>query len=355
MAIVALALWLVWAVLAAAAHGELLPVSSPYVLSTLALGGGVVLGDVVSRAVPTAHVAMGVVALVALLLVATLVSPGVTGLPLGYANANAALAIQAMALSGLLLVRVRPNRRWVLMGAVAAAFVVLALSRSTAATALAVALVPVLWWAAGRGSAARRAEAPSTASSRRAPLVAGLVSGAAAIAVVWLARTDEWPSGLEAALSTARHTLWRDALSGATSHPLVGVGPGHLAEVSSLSTDVDLGAAHSAVLQVGAETGWPGVVLLALLTGTTLAWASHRGAAAATIGSSAVAAFTVHAQIDHLLEFAPLLLLLGIVVGVAGAPARSEQLDVAEGERPVAGRGRGPGEWSRREDRSLPG
>jgi len=360
VAIAVLLLWLVWAFLAAAVNGEMLRASSPYVLGPLVLAAGVACGQVAYGRVAVTHLSRGTVALMATLLVLTFFSQGATGLPLGYANANAALALQLMALSGLVLLRQRPGHPWSIVLAVGAAAVVVLLNRSAAAGALAVPLALTIWWSTRRGQSegpppAGPTGVQPTIGHRLAPVLAGLLSAAAAAAVMWLAVLERWPSTVESALSSARHTLWRDALTGLAGHPATGLGPGSFTRVSRTGQDTDLGAAHSAVLQVGAETGWPGVVLLALLTSTALWWVARGSAQACTVGAAAVAALMVHAQVDHLLEYAPLVLVAGVVIGLAGASGASEQLDVAEGEGPVARRGRGPGQRARGEDRSLPG
>ncbi len=86
-----------------------------------------------------------------------------------------------------------------------------------------------------------------------------------AAGVVYLAGKPVWPSALLTALDPARQTLWRDARSLWAAHPVTGAGPGSLADYSTLGADPDTAAAHSSVLQVGAETGWVGVILFSVL------------------------------------------------------------------------------------------
>src|SRR5690606_15055116 len=67
-------------------------------------------------------------------------------------------------------------------------------------------------------------------------------------------------------LTGARLSLWADALSMAREQPLAGAGPGSFATTSPTAlSDNDLGWAHSAPLQLLAETGLLGFLIVVLL------------------------------------------------------------------------------------------
>jgi O-antigen ligase len=124
--------------------------------------------------------------------------------------------------------------------------------------------------------------------------------------------------------------LWAD-------HPIIGAGPGAFQEFTPLGRDTDTASAHSSVLQVGAETGWVGVALFALLALAGLLWAGRGVPAYAVVASAAWTALLVHSFVDHLLDFPAIVLTAGVVIGWAGASRGSEELDVPHGQRPRRG------------------
>ena len=78
-----------------------------------------------------------------------------------------------------------------------------------------------------------------------------------------------------------------------------------------------------------------GVGFLGLATLAGLLWAARGRAPYAVIAAAGWTALLLHSLIDHLLEFAPVVLAAGLLLGWAATTARSEQLDVPEGEPPV--------------------
>ncbi|WP_394216123.1 O-antigen ligase family protein [Brachybacterium vulturis] len=237
-----------------------------------------------------------------------------------YTNAEAAAGVQLVALSGLLLAgspsgpRAGPMTavRTVLAAATGALGVLLA-ARSQAASVLVVLMVVVVVLALRRG----------TAPARHAILAAGLgVIGAAMVVVVVLGGLPVWPRWLRAhgSLSGARHRLWGDALALWGEHPVLGGGPGSFLEFSATArSEPHLYAAHSSILQVGAEFGAVGALLFVgvLVTGTLTA--SRGEGARGVIGVAAWCALAVHSMIDHLYEFPLVCLLAGLVIGWAGS------------------------------------
>lgn len=321
--------WLVWVAASSLLADRMPSPSSPYVVVPLVLVAGVAGGRALARHgdAPRLHAALFALAVVLVAGVPLTAEPGKA--PLGYANANAALAVQVVGLCGLALLATPRGRRRTLGAIVVLGVVAVALNRSAgglfvvgplvAAVALAVGRPPTRrWWAVALGAA---------------------TVTAAATLIMWLAGHTPWPTWAQRAFDPVREQLWRDAMALWTAHPVTGGGPGSYREATALAVDPDTSTAHSSALQVGSETGWVGVALLALLAVTGLFLAAQGTAPATLVGAAAWTALLVHSQVDHLLEFAPVVLAAGAVLGWASAatavnPA-SEELDVPEGQAPV--------------------
>lgn len=244
-----------------------------------------------------------------------------------YANAQAASGVQIMAAAGLLLTSVlrigagtwgRPIRALLLAvsvplaGLAGALGAVLAL-RAQAGLVLAVLLFAVIVLALVLPSAVPRLLSFGTGVG---------VIGGALVVVVWLTLLPVWPRWLddEQSLSSARHQLWRDALSLWSEHPLLGGGPGSFYDSSAIARSAaHLYAAHSSVLQVGAELGTPGVLLFLAVVMLSALIAARASRPRALIGVAAWSALAVHSMIDHLYEFPIVVVLAGAVIGWAGA------------------------------------
>ena len=330
-ALLLLVVWILWAVTAAALAGQVLTAVSSYVIAPVALVVGVIFGRLVAPY--AAHRATALVLLGAAfyILVAVVWTAGPAKGPLGYANANAALAVQVMGLCGLVMVRTTGRLRAASAVGAALALSTVAANGSRAGFAVAVPLLVVVIVMAWHPTQRRW-------SALAAATVGLLTVTAAALAISELARRDPWPVWALRAFDTARQTLWHEALGLWTLHPLTGAGPGTFQQVSTLGSDPDTAAAHSAVLQIGAETGWVGVALFAGIVVAGLAWACRGAPADAVIATAAWTALVVHSSADHLLDFAAVVLAAGLVLGWAGGSAReSEQFDVSESERPLLG------------------
>lgn len=315
---------------------EVLSVSWPYLAFAPMVVVGAVLGHVAKRGVLLLVVALLVVAPALILLL---------GVP-SYVNALAAAGVQLVALGALILegsagagvrglrgapmVRTRDPGdvalggwdraqiawRRQLVQVIGACIAVLGAVLATNAKAGLATLVVVV-------AAAVLAAWGRLHLSRRAVIGLGLGTvGLAALLVVVLGVVGRWPSWMTGpqSLSSARHALWRDALTLFAQHPVFGGGPGAFSEWSGIAEyNPLLYAAHSSVLQVASELGAVGVILFAamLVSGTLLA--AQRGRGRALIGVAAWSALAVHSMIDHLYEFPMVVLLAGIVIGWAGA------------------------------------
>lgn len=330
----ALGAWLLWAVLAATSGGRPLAGASEYLTLPLLLAGGLALGRIWARGrggplLPGAAMA---VALLVLLV------------PL-YANAAAAIGVQLVAVAGLTLWatlqrrgaddrrvagdrEAAPARRGAppekrspvgqieiatVLSAMTGVLGVVLAARSQAATLLVVVVAAAVALALVR---------PDGCSRRLSAGIGLTAMLGAQVAVAALAGRSVWPGWLERdeSLSWTRQQLWRDALELWRAHPVRGGGPGSFLESSAIArSEPYLSSPHSALLQVAAELGGIGVLLLlaVLVTGAAAAVQGSRGPA--LIGVAAWSALGVHSAIDHLYEFPILVLLAGAVIGGAGS------------------------------------
>ncbi|MGP5673177.1 O-antigen ligase family protein [Brachybacterium alimentarium] len=316
--------WLLWALLATALTGRTIGDGVEYAALPVVLGAGLVLGRLCARWAGGFVLSAATTALA----LAVLVTPF-------YANAQAAVGVQLVALSGLLLStalagrpvasrgggRRRSTTAAVVLPVLTGVLGVLLAARAEAASILGVAVAALV--------ALALALARPVGVSRVVGVVSvgiGLVGVAGALVVVIvLARLPVWPQWLEEddSLSWARQLLWRDALELWGEHPVVGAGPGSFVEHSEVArSEPHLYAVHSSVLQVGAELGAVGAVLFlgVLVAGASVAAQGDR--ARALIGVGAWCALAVHSMIDHLYEFPVVVVLAGVVIGWAGASAR---------------------------------
>lgn len=326
--------WIVWAATTSLINGRLLSPVSPYVVAPLMVALGVALGRRIaasarggggaSDSTDVRRVDAGLCVVTSVFFLWEIVRGGSGGGALGYANANAALAVQLQALVALAVIGAPAHRRRLLrvtlLGAALLGLIIGSRAGTAVALAVLVAIALALW-----GRVRRRWW--------------GIAVGAAAIATaatgnIRLAGQANWPGWADLAFDETRHQLWADALELWKLHPAMGAGPGAFRQFSPLAADPDTATAHSSVLQVGAETGLVGVVLFAALIAVGFAIAAQGSAPSALVGVAAWSALGVHSFVDHLLEFPLIVLAAGLVLGWAGAH-RSEQLDVGQGQRPV--------------------
>ncbi|MFM9371985.1 O-antigen ligase family protein [Streptomyces sp. Da 82-17] len=153
-------------------------------------------------------------------------------------------------------------------------------------------------------------------------LAAGLLVG-----TTWAVAASALPTGLTDALTDRltghRVALWHDALLLAQRDPVLGVGPGRYAEFSvaaqqALHSDA---RPHSAPLQLAAEQGVVGVVLL----GTAFCWLLHalwrssRSTPLVLTAGLALTAVAATAAVGNTLSFAAVTVGVGVLAGLATA------------------------------------
>lgn len=233
--------------------------------------------------------------------------------PLGYANATGGFYLLVAAAA--LIVAARVGRWWLAVPAVAAAVAAAAVPWGNGADTAAV--MTVLLPLGFVGLRSRRA-------AMAVVLAAAALAALVFVTTVWLGatydpvdRTGATDRVVDATLSERRPMLWADALAQLADEPITGVGPSRFAEVSPTArADADAAWAHQEWLQLGGESGWPGLLLGVGL----LAWGfwrltrSARDAGAA-IAAIALAGITVQASLDYVLHFPEVMVAVGLVVG----------------------------------------
>lgn len=353
-----LGLWCVWVVAATVLAGRPVSHTLPYLVPPLFMVAGVALGRWAAAHEHARWVGIALLGVGLVFVLGWLITPAPGKLPTRYPNANAAVAVQLIALSCLawLAQRRRPASeapRWLAPAALVVALAVIAVNASTAGTAVA-AVVLLLCL--------------SAVALRTGPwrwltvLTGGAALSAAAYAQVTLARQSEWPPMALAALNRVRKQLWSEALGLWARNPISGGGAGSFRETNALSVDPDLAAAHSSVLQVGSEFGFVGLALFGAVMVLGLVLATRRDRATSLIAATAWVGLGVHSTMDHLYEFAAVTVAAAAVLGWASASQNSSTSpnvsrhadagggeaasgrDVSSGPAPGTGNGTSPAE-----------
>ncbi|AZQ76754.1 O-antigen ligase domain-containing protein [Flaviflexus ciconiae] len=332
--------WLVWLTSVSLLSGKPPAVTSPYVVVPVVLIGGILLGQVLAlrwtdgRTLELAFVAL------ALAILATPI----------YANASAAVGVQLVALASLGIIgrqRIRsvgteeneqdtavpsrqraPSQQILIVGLFLIG-TLLALG-SQAAIALLIPLLVVSFWAI------RKCSGPP----RWLLVGAGIfVAEMAAIAVITLGIRESWSPWLSAddSLSSARHTLWSDALALWRANPIAGAGPGTFTESSELASSTpDLAAVHSIVLQVAAELGAIGLLLLGAIFVLGLLLVTRGPRDQSLIAAAAWTSLAVHASIDHLEDFPVVWVTVGLVLGFSMGLSKAQRRGAMSGKGDAA-------------------
>ncbi|MFF2324415.1 MULTISPECIES: O-antigen ligase family protein [unclassified Streptomyces] len=287
-------------------------------LALLAVAAGFACGRICGTLLPVATAAA---AAVGALLMWLLIREGVPGATAavdtapGHAGAAAALLVLAAGFACCAAAAARP-------GALRFSLRLLALGTACAA--------PALGSVAGCAAAFGVLLCSLAAARMRRRLLglAGLaLAGGLVVGASWAVAADALPQGLmvslEGPLTTNRVMLWRDALELAGDHPVLGVGPGRFAELSSTAEQTvnSDGTPHSAPLQLAAEQGVVGVALLGAAFGWVLyvLWQSPRTTAVVLTAGAALTALAVLAAVGNALSFTPVTAGVGLLAGLASA------------------------------------
>ncbi|MER5791183.1 O-antigen ligase family protein [Streptomyces sp. NPDC001980] len=292
-------------------------------LAVLAVAAGYAAGRMSGALLPVAAPGAGALAALAFAVATPRLAPGPQfATPLGHAGAVAALLALATGAAccaawATPVPALRLGLRMLAAGiAVAAAGIAVAgAAVGSAAGCAASAVVLLCSLAAGR-------------MRRRGPAVAGLALVAALVTgTVWAVAADVLPDGLASALAGPltehRVLLWRDALRLAHRNTVEGVGPGRFGEQSGTASEALLpdGKPHSAPLQLAAEQGLVGVLLLATAFCWILyaLWRSPRSTPVTLTAGAALTALAVIAAVGNALSFTTVSAGAGLLAGLATA------------------------------------
>lgn len=278
-----------------------------------------VVGRVLGRDLPVALPA----AVAATIVVAYLLAPGAlsgqaTAPPLGYGNANGALAALAVGAACLAAAGAASSsaRQALLLLAAAGMWVTWRTDSSAAVVMAAVTLVTgAVGWRI-------RSRAPVLVLSGLAVAAVGITIG---LGAAYAPGRDDPQAVVGVAdylLSDTRLDLWSDALAITADSPLRGVGPGRFATASpTAGADPDIRESHSLVLGQAAELGLPGAALVAALGVWAVAavWVAPRTPAVKAAGAAVVATLGVQAAIDYTERFPAVSVTAAVLVGVATA------------------------------------
>lgn len=308
--------WLTVALVRAWQVGASVSQVAPYLYAPLLVIAGGWAGQRLARAVPPRLLALGLMVLGAWLVLGVLLTAVPGKGPIGYPNANAALAVQLVALSGL--VALDPSSRRRALAAVALGALAIVANRSAAGMVVVVPLIATVLLALRLAPGRRRRPAAAIG-------VIALTSTTAVL--VALSRRAAWPQPAIEAFDLVRRQLWLQSWEAFRQAELFGSGPGGFATINAFA-DPDLGSAHSLPLQVAVELGAVGLVLLVVVYLLGLAVAARAATPAHTwVATAGWSALAVHAFVDHLLEYWPVPLAAGLVLGyglVAQSPTEGD-------------------------------
>lgn len=168
----------------------------------------------------------------------------------------------------------------------------------------------------------------------RGPGIAGLALAAiTATGLTWAVAGNAVPDGLTESLSGQltphRIGLWHDALRLAREDTALGVGPGRFGELSTTAGQSLLpdGKPHSAPLQMAAEQGVVGAVLLAAAFCWLLyaLWRSPRPTPVVLTAGAALTALAAIATVGNALSFTMVSVGVGLLAGLATAHPLTEE------------------------------
>ena len=332
----------VWSLVTAAVHGGR---PEGVLLAVLAVAAGYATGRISGVLLPVAAPAAAALAGVTLTLAGPRLAPGPeVASPLGHAGAAAAvLTLSAGAACCAAWATPVPALRLALrvlaVGVVAAGAV-------RGATTAVVLCCAVLLCSLAAGQV-----------RRRGPALAGLaVSAGLVAALTWAVAGNALPSGLSGALADEltprRVDLWHDALVLAHGDAVVGVGPGRFGELSATAARSALsdGKPHSAPLQLAAEQGVVGVLLLAAAFCWVLfaLWRAPRPTPVVLTAGATLTALAALASVGNALSFTTVSAGAGLLAGLATArpltvetpaspaPSGVRRPDAHHGDRPAA-------------------
>ncbi|MGW2914784.1 O-antigen ligase family protein [Streptomyces asoensis] len=291
-------------------------------LAVLALAAGYAAGRILGVLLPVAAPCAGALAGLTLAVARPRLDPGPEiAAPLGHAGATAAVLVLSTGAAccaawATPVPALRSALRLLAAGGTATGAL---LGSGTAVVACAAVLLCSL--AAGR-------------TSRRGPaLIAPAMIVALVTGLVWALAAGALPGGLARPLADRltphRLDLWRDALDMARREAGLGVGPGRFGELSGAApgpVPAD-GRPHSAPLQLAAEQGVVGVLLLAAVFCWVLfaLWRAPRPTPVVLTAGAALGAVAVVAALGNALSFTTVSVGAGLLAGLSTARPLAEE------------------------------
>ncbi|MDH6612002.1 asparagine N-glycosylation enzyme membrane subunit Stt3 [Streptomyces sp. SAI-208] len=310
-----------WSLITAAAHGGR---PEGVLLALLAVAAGYAAGRISGALVPVAAPCAAALAGLGLTMGLPRLAPGpeIVG-PLGHAGATAALLTLATGAACCAAWTTGSPVARVLLRLLAVGIAVASAALGSVSGLVTCAAVLLCSLAAGR-------------TRHRGPGIAGLALAATAVTgLTWAVAGDAVPDGLAESLrgrlTPHRMGLWHDALRLAREDTALGVGPGRFGELSttaaqSLPPD---GKPHSAPLQMAAEQGVTGVLLLAAAFCWLLyaLWRSPRPTPVVLTAGAALTALAAIAAVGNALSFTMVSVGVGFLAGLTTAhPLADEAL-----------------------------
>ncbi|MFI1926098.1 O-antigen ligase family protein [Streptomyces sp. NPDC020377] len=309
----------IWSLVTAAVHDGR---PEGVLLAVLAVAAGYAAGRILGVLLPVAGPCAGALAGLTLSVARPRLAPGPEIVaPLGHAGATAAvLTLSAGAACCAAWATAVPVVRlglWLLAGGIT---VTGALLGSTTAV---VTCCAVLLWSLAAGRMRRRGPW-LTALAVAAALMTGLI---------WAVAGNMLSGGLAVSvtdrLTAHRVELWRDALGMAHRETGLGVGPGRFGELSGTAAHSTLsdGKPHSAPLQLAAEQGVVGVLLLAATFCWVLfaLWRAPRPTPVVLTAGAALTTLAAVAAIGNALSFTTVSVGAGLLAGLATARPLAEE------------------------------
>jgi O-antigen ligase len=305
----------VWALVAAAGRPAR---PEGTLLALLAVAAGYAAGRILGALLPVLAPAAAALAVLALVLVPpSRLSARPDAPPLGYANADAALLVLAVGAACCAAWSCRGRVRRAALRVVGAGAAVTALALGSAAAFAAGVAVTLCSLAAAR------------MRGHRLLGLAGLaLATALAAGTSYAVAVNALPAGLTESLTgqltQPRVQLWHEAVTLADHHPLRGVGPERFGDESNALPPTGAPSSpspQSAPLQLAAEQGVPGVVLLVAAYGWVLCalWRSSRPTPVVLTAGAALTGLAMMATVDHVLSYAVVTAGAGFLAGTATA------------------------------------
>jgi O-antigen ligase len=301
-----------WSLITAAAHDGR---PEGVLLALLAVAAGYAAGRISGALLPVAAPCAAALTGLGLAVGLPRVAPGPEIAPLGHAGATAALLTLATGAACCAAWTTGSPALRLLLRLMAVGIAVASAALGSVSGLVTCAAVLLCSLAAGQ-------------MRHRGPGIAGLILAATAVTgLTWAVAGNAVPDGLAESLrgrlTPHRIGLWHDALGLAREDTALGVGPGRFGELSTTAAQSPLpdGKPHSAPLQMAAEQGLVGALLLGAAFCWLLyaLWRSARSTPVVLTAGAALTALAAIAAVGNALSFTMVSVGAGLLAGLATA------------------------------------